>query len=74
MRVKLDKSLYRINEAAFQIFLEVDHHNKDVKITNEIKGRGFVFDSCLDKKTVEKWEKVIKLLGRAIEIIKQELK
>ena len=74
MKVKKSSSCYKISEGEFEIYLEIDYETGEVKILNEEKQDEFVFSSNLTPERIEKWEKVIKLMNRALEVINKEFK
>jgi len=74
MKIKKNKMRYKVSEGEFEIYLDIDYETDEVKILNECQEEKFVFSSNWTVERMEKWEKVIKLMNRALEIINKEFK
>ena len=74
MKIKKNKMRYKVSEGEFEIYLDIDYETDEVKILNECQEEKFVFSSNWTVERIEKWEKVIKLMNRALEIINKEFK
>ena len=72
MKIKKNKMRYKVSEGEFEIYLDIDYETDEVKILNECQEEKFVFSSNWTVERIEKWEKVIKLMNRALEIIDKE--
>jgi len=72
MKIKKNKMRYKVSEGEFEIYLDIDYETDEVKILNECQEEKFVFSSNWTVERMEKWEKVIKLMNRALEIIDKE--
>jgi len=74
MKVKQENCCYKISEKEFEIFLEIDRRSGEAAIFKNERRDNFEFNDFIGKKTIEKWERTLKLLKRALEIVKKEVK
>jgi hypothetical protein len=73
--MKIDEQIirnYTLTEANYQIKMSLTD-NGNIEIRTYRDARAFIFDNLWNKKTLDKWDKVLTLMKKAVKLAREKL-
>lgn len=71
-KIVLAEEKFIVHEGKFDLMFTVDHITPNISICTSEGDDEFVFDTKLNKQTLQRWEKVCKLILKGIKLVKEK--